>query len=161
MFGCFQLLAKNMRTNCKCHGISGSCELRTCWRVMPYFRNVGDLLKIKFDSATEVRAKKRNLSKKIVPSNKNYKPFSETDLVYLTPSPNFCEADVNKGSLGTHGRLCNATSEGIDGCELLCCGRGHATYRRTIVKKCRCKFHWCCTVHCDTCKEQIEEYVCR
>jgi hypothetical protein len=44
-----------MKIDCKCHGVSGSCELRTCWRAMPTFRKVGDVIKEKFDGATEVK----------------------------------------------------------------------------------------------------------
>ena len=43
-----------MRTECKCHGLSGSCTLRTCWRKMPLFRDVGNRLKEKFDGAAKV-----------------------------------------------------------------------------------------------------------
>lgn len=44
----------NMQVECKCHGVSGSCELRTCWKVMPPFRRVSIVLKERFDGATEV-----------------------------------------------------------------------------------------------------------
>lgn len=50
-----QAILHNMQVECKCHGVSGSCELRTCWKVMPPFRRVGIVLKERFDGATEVR----------------------------------------------------------------------------------------------------------
>uniref|UniRef100_A0A8C4R7Q3 Protein Wnt n=1 Tax=Eptatretus burgeri TaxID=7764 RepID=A0A8C4R7Q3_EPTBU len=36
----------HMRIECKCHGLSGSCAMRTCWKKMPPFREVGDHLKL-------------------------------------------------------------------------------------------------------------------
>ncbi|RWS27451.1 protein Wnt-4-like protein, partial [Leptotrombidium deliense] len=48
-------ISRHMRIDCKCHGVSGSCELKTCWRALPSFRYVGHALKTKFDSATEVQ----------------------------------------------------------------------------------------------------------
>lgn len=50
-----QAILHNMQVECKCHGVSGSCELRTCWKVMPPFRRVGAVLKERFDGATEVQ----------------------------------------------------------------------------------------------------------
>ena len=35
-----QLLERNMKVECKCHGVSGSCELKTCWRSLASFRMV-------------------------------------------------------------------------------------------------------------------------
>ena len=35
-----QLLERNMKVECKCHGVSGSCELKTCWRSVANFRLV-------------------------------------------------------------------------------------------------------------------------
>ena len=45
-----------MKVQCKCHGVSGSCEVKTCWRSIPAFREVGDILKDKYNGATEVRS---------------------------------------------------------------------------------------------------------
>lgn len=39
-FNFFQLLERNMKVECKCHGVSGSCELKTCWRSVASFRMV-------------------------------------------------------------------------------------------------------------------------
>lgn len=35
-----------------------------------------------------------------------------SELVFLQPSPNYCEPDLALGSLGTQGRYCNRTSKG-------------------------------------------------
>jgi len=99
--------------------------------------------------------------RELVPRNAQFKPPSDTDLVYLRQSPNFCEPDRRTGSRGTHGRLCNRASSGIDGCELMCCGRGYNVRRRRVVERCNCKFHWCCYVKCQRCRRIVEEYVCR
>src|SRR5690349_3056634 len=40
-----------MSKTCKCHGISGACTTRTCWRTLPNFRLVGDqLMKLYFQA---------------------------------------------------------------------------------------------------------------
>lgn len=83
------------------------------------------------------------------------------DLVYLENSPNYCEKEKSVGSLGTVGRECNRTSSDIDGCDLLCCGRGYNTHQYMRTWQCNCKFHWCCYVNCDTCREKTENYVCK
>lgn len=43
-----------MRQECKCHGMSGSCTVKTCWMRLPVFRLVGDNLKDRFDGASRV-----------------------------------------------------------------------------------------------------------
>lgn len=47
-----QALLAHMKEECKCHGASGSCQVRTCWNAMPPFRHVGNALKEKFEGAT-------------------------------------------------------------------------------------------------------------
>lgn len=41
-------------TKCKCHGMSSSCELKTCWLSTPDLRKVGDKLKILYDKSVKV-----------------------------------------------------------------------------------------------------------
>ena len=156
-----QAIEDNMKVLCKCHGVSGSCELKTCWRSMPSFRDVGQRLKEKFDGATEVEQKRLGTRRQLVPRNTQYKPHTQADLVYLVASPDFCERDPKAGSLGTHGRVCNKTSKAIDGCDLLCCGRGYNSRNRVVVERCMCKFHWCCYVKCKECSREVEEHMCR
>lgn len=79
---------------CKCHGVSGSCEMKTCWKSMPTFGDIGQVLKEKFDGATEVQSLKIGSRQQLVPRNADFKPHTSSDLVYLVPSPDFCEEDL-------------------------------------------------------------------
>uniref|UniRef100_H2ZYH3 Protein Wnt n=2 Tax=Latimeria chalumnae TaxID=7897 RepID=H2ZYH3_LATCH len=154
-------ILSNMKVECKCHGVSGSCEVRTCWKVMPPFRKVGNVLKEKFDGATEVQQRKVGSRKVLVPKSAQFKPHTIQDLVYLVPSPDFCEHDPKNGILGTAGRQCNRTSRAIDGCELMCCGRGFNTVETEVVERCSCKFRWCCSVKCKQCRHVVQVHSCR
>ncbi|XP_046482197.1 protein Wnt-2 isoform X1 [Neodiprion pinetum] len=210
-----------LQTECKCHGISGSCTVRTCWRKLPSFRQIGDALMKKYHRARPVLAitpvlpptvqsfagdsppsdttpilgndaktqgktandpaKSRRERRPRKKGNKPRRPHlvlkrprpsggpghgpkripKRSELVFLQPSPNYCEPDLAHGSFGTQGRTCNRTSRDTDGCDLMCCGRGYNTHQYTKVFQCRCKFHWCCLVKCDTCTDRIEEYTCK
>jgi hypothetical protein len=50
----FQHIKREMERDCKCHGMSGSCTIKTCWMRLPVFRKVGDILKDRFDGASRV-----------------------------------------------------------------------------------------------------------
>merc|ERR1711934_1111101 len=50
---------KNMKVTCKCHGVSGSCSLVTCWQQLAPFRKVGDYLREKYDTSTMVKVTRR------------------------------------------------------------------------------------------------------
>ncbi|KAM9311450.1 protein Wnt-5b [Gastrophryne carolinensis] len=144
---------------CKCHGVSGSCSLKTCWLQLADFRKVGEYLKEKYDSAATMRLNgKRG---KLEQVNQRFNPPTAEDLVYLDPSPDYCLRNETTGSLGTQGRLCNKTSEGMDGCELMCCGRGYDQFKTVQVERCHCKFHWCCFVKCKKCTEIVDQFVCK
>ena len=140
--------------------MSGSCSLKTCWRKLPIFRDVGNVLKEKFDGASKVIPDNNGIG--FIPEGEIgiMKIPSKQDIVYSEESPNFCTPDPETGSLGTSGRECNATSPGVDGCDLLCCGRGFVT--TTIVDRinCNCRFKWCCDVICDTCNIEKQVHRC-
>ncbi|MEE6478046.1 hypothetical protein FKM82_011721 [Ascaphus truei] len=143
---------------CKCHGVSGSCSLKTCWLQLADFRKVGEHLKEKYDSAAAMRLNRRS---KLEQVNQRFNSPTAEDLVYLDPSPDYCLRNETTGSQGTQGRLCNKTSEGMDGCELMCCGRGYDQFKTVQVERCHCKFHWCCFVKCKKCTEIVDQYVCK
>lgn len=94
------------------------------------------------------------------PYNPDHKPPTPKDLVYFEQSPGFCEKNLRLGILGTHGRQCNDTSIGVDGCDLMCCGRGYRTQEVTVVERCACTFHWCCEVKCKTCRTKKTIHTC-
>ncbi|XP_078057436.1 protein Wnt-1 [Mustelus asterias] len=147
-----------MRQECKCHGMSGSCTVKTCWMRLPTFRTVGNLLKERFDGASRViygnkgsnRASRADM-RHLEPEDPAHKPHSPQDLVYFERSPNFCAVNSKVGTAGTTGRACNNTSLGLDGCDLLCCGRGFRTLTERVTERCHCTFHWCCHVSCLNC----------
>ena len=163
-----QTVSSEMRQECKCHGMSGSCTVRTCWMRLPSFREVGDFLKDRFDGASRVvyankgsnRASHRADPRHLEPENPAHKPPSSRDLVYFEKSPNFCSYNGKTGTLGTSGRTCNSSSPALDGCELLCCGRGFKTRTERVTERCHCTFHWCCHVSCLNCTSTQTVYQC-
>ena len=162
-----------MQVRCKCHGMSGSCELKTCWKAVPDFRIVGKSLKDRFRNAILVSqsnfgsvspsTRSRGSRRRKPDRQKQRKHFGRRQdrkkktrvlakqLFYYQRSPNFCEKDKAADITGTTGRRCNRTSLGGDGCASLCCGRGYNVVRERRIEKCRCKFKWCCFVQCENC----------
>ncbi|RXG70934.1 Protein Wnt-4 [Armadillidium vulgare] len=124
-------------------------------------RKIGELLKEKFDGATEVKSEIIGGRAELQPNQQFFKRPTETDLVYLSKSPEYCERDLKHGSLGTVGRRCNKGSHSLDGCDLLCCGRGYTSHWVKVKERCNCKFHWCCYVKCSVCTRNEEVHICK
>uniref|UniRef100_A0A8C4U561 Protein Wnt n=1 Tax=Falco tinnunculus TaxID=100819 RepID=A0A8C4U561_FALTI len=123
---------------------------RACSRgVMPPFRKVGNVLKEKFEGATELYPKRVGSRKLLVPTNSSFKPYAAHDLVYLFASPDFCDRAPGHGVFGTSGRQCNRTSPAMDGS------------RAGVVERSSCKFHWCGSVKCKQCRHLAEVHSCR
>ncbi|KAL3217002.1 hypothetical protein MRX96_032658 [Rhipicephalus microplus] len=114
-----QAVRLHLERVCRCHGMSGTCSLKTCWRKLPTFSKVGLRLKQRFQGAVRVTA--GNSGKGFVPET--VRPPGREDIVFSEESPDYCEADRRTGSLGTRGRLCKLGSQGPDDCRTLCCGR--------------------------------------
>ncbi|PIK51464.1 hypothetical protein BSL78_11638 [Apostichopus japonicus] len=156
-----RMVEHNTIKQCKCHGMSGSCELKTCWKQTPQFRDVANKLVEKYNDAMQVRPRNSNSGQLETVSNHvnvrgRNSPASQ-ELIYLERSPDFCTPDASVGSAGTRGRYCNKTSTGYDGCDSMCCGRGYNVSLKESVEWCNCTFHWCCFVKCRKC--HTEEWV--
>ena len=160
-----------MDKSCKCHGVSGSCTVRVCWKTMPKMAKVASELRRRFDNAFKVRLNKNKnkltRAKRTGSGRKGRKRDAvrrrppPAGLVYSNQSPEYCEADARLGFLGTVGRTCNKSSDGTDSCSNMCCGRGYNTYNRVNDVKCNCTFIWCCHVKCDWCKKEWIERTCK
>ena len=149
-----------MDQQCKCHGVSGSCEFKSCWRSLRSFAQIANQLKEFYDNAIEVHLQRSLIDRKLrfmpknIPMQKKEHSLSTTyknDLIFLNSSPNYCEVNLSAGSLGTRGRVCNRNSRAIDGCDLLCCNRGYQSQIVTTHSQCNCRFQWCCHVECQSC----------
>ncbi|XP_011156200.1 protein Wnt-1 [Solenopsis invicta] len=155
-------IRSRMQRVCKCHGMSGSCSVSVCWRRLPSFRAAGVALAALHEGAALMRLAQRGGRRpaRLRPARPDLKRPNKTDLVYLEDSPDYCERNLTLGIPGTRGRVCNRTSLGLDGCRLLCCGRGYQTRVRDVTEKCKCRFVWCCHVKCEMCRHTREEHVC-
>lgn len=90
-----------MKTECKCHGVSGSCALRTCWLAMSDFRQTGDYLRKKYNAAVEVMMNQDGTG--FMVADRDYKRTTKNDLVYIENSPDYCLMDR---SAGKQQRMC-------------------------------------------------------
>ncbi|XP_050685460.1 protein Wnt-10a [Leptidea sinapis] len=162
------ILSSQMEVRCKCHGLSGSCQLRTCWRATPDFRIVASTIKRQYRKALMVAQEELNNGVSVLrgrPRGRRKdrpRPAPKTSLLFFEKSPSFCEADARIESSGTSGRVCRIGRTSRSGsCDLLCCGRGHDLIRKSSITPCNCTFHWCCRVDCEKCKDDKWIAVCK
>ena len=160
-FVLFQVVRANLLTECKCHGLSGTCKLKTCWKRLAPFDMVGTELKLKYRQAVRVEFKQRKLKERVGDA---YRPVSREDrkMVYLEPSPDYCVRNLTAGSYGMLGRTCNSEDMPTDSCIDLCnsCNMRHKTVNHYEEVDCRCKFFWCCEFRCDKCTKQTSITTC-
>ncbi|XP_059143099.1 protein Wnt-11b-2-like [Physella acuta] len=156
-----QVVADSITRSCKCHGVSGSCSIMTCWRALPSFDTIGARLKDRYAIAVEVKRKRKKKEKVLVPVNNVKTSFKDDELVYYEKSPDYCSPDEKTGSVGTVGRYCEAKGRGPINCESMCCGRGHDNFTMEKEERCECKYYWCCYVKCKTCIKTLKLNICR
>uniref|UniRef100_A0A7N9DDZ6 Protein Wnt n=1 Tax=Macaca fascicularis TaxID=9541 RepID=A0A7N9DDZ6_MACFA len=160
-----KVIKAGVETTCKCHGVSGSCTVRTCWRQLAPFHEVGKHLKHKYETALKVGSTTNEAAGEagaISPPRGRASGVGGSDplprtpeLVHLDDSPSFCLA--GRFSPGTAGRRCHREKN----CESICCGRGHNTQSRVVTRPCQCQVRWCCYVECRQCTQREEVYTCK
>lgn len=88
-----------MTLECKCHGVSGSCSVRTCWLAMADFRRTGDHLRRKYNGAVQVAVNQYGTG--FTAAHTHFKLPGKYDLVYLEDSPDYCVRDQESGGRPT------------------------------------------------------------
>ncbi|KAF7635482.1 Protein Wnt [Meloidogyne graminicola] len=136
---------RTLTSSCTCHGVSGSCQQKTCWKKTADLKYIAKHLKHKYRNAKLAT---------FLPNGQINALNSE--LVYSEKGINICSQfhydHQRKRSLP---RICswrNATYTEGD-CTNLCCGKGYTVTHQVVPYKCNCKFIWCCRVECKECLE--------
>ena len=174
-------LRKAMKTLCKCHGVSGSCVTKTCWRQLGEFRTVGRYLKKQYKRAAKVdlsngilkkleNHKTNNIQKTNFMKSRNRRTsvsmkemkIKKRKLVFLHPSPDYCRLNTKLGYKGVLGKTCEVDPDSKDQtdqirkCTNLCTSCGLQVKKMVVdfVSSCNCKFEWCCKMSCQTCHKK-------
>ena len=144
--------------SCRCHGITGSCNVMTCKYKTVDYDEVAKVMPAKYDSAKAVTD---DASGELESTGPEDDPTSK-DLVYSCDIPYRCEHNEALGIPGTSGRECNPSDRTAPNyCGTLCCGRGYysVTTRKPIQE---CVFVYCCWFNCTvTSYEEETKHYCR
>ncbi|KAM6923478.1 protein Wnt-8a-like [Xenentodon cancila] len=167
-----QAVRATMKRVCRCHGMSESCSVQTCWTQLSAFREIGNYLKIKYSQAQKLDIDKKRMRAGNSADNRAaildaFGNIAHTELIYLEDSPDYCRRNTSLGLHGTEGRECLQPGEGLGqwerrSCRRLCheCSLKVEERRTEVVSSCNCKFHWCCKVNCENCSQVIVKHMC-
>ncbi|CAH1131547.1 unnamed protein product [Ceutorhynchus assimilis] len=168
-----QIVQQAMIKKCRCHGVSGSCSLQTCWMQLPPFHIISKKLKEKYRKARRLISENIEATIALGNSVKREDRTSnflapEDSLVFLEQSLDYCLPDQTQNWPGTKGRFCSRTKSNRTtasekrSCRNLCRQCGYKVRREKMVvrKRCNCVFQWCCSVKCEMCSEIVEELYC-
>ncbi|XP_063072873.1 protein Wnt-9b [Engraulis encrasicolus] len=79
-----------LKTTCKCHGVSGSCAVRTCWKQLSPFHDTGRLLKYRYDTAVRVLSLTNAATAEVElaggPPSRKYSSSSSSSSLYSSSS---------------------------------------------------------------------------
>ncbi|XP_057665373.1 protein Wnt-9a-like [Diorhabda carinulata] len=137
-----RVVMKNEEIVCKCHGLSGSCTYKTCFKKIRPFENIVKELRNHYHNAIKVE------------SSNNYqlhKKGNRKNLLYQENSPNFCPSTV--------GRRC----EDAGNCDTLCCGRGFSTLTNKVKENCKCRWRNDSSYQltCQQCEKEQLIFICQ
>ncbi|KAF7637599.1 Protein Wnt [Meloidogyne graminicola] len=163
-----KILKRHTKPKCKCHGVSGSCNIKTCWMQLPSIRQIGNILQSKYHTARRIQINSRGnmqFEDSILPqtilTQQQFNNNNNNNLNLIDYSPDYCQDDQIDGTIGTTGRICSIDPNAPNSCDILCCNRGYQSHIEEVISKCNCKFQWCCQVVCETCRNLTEVFTCK
>ena len=157
----------NSKLKCVCHGVSGSCSIRTCTREIPSIFEIGDILRSKYDQAVRVNVVVgQNGDTMIQRADRRREqegaPLS-TELIYIETTTNHCSVDpeyTKSRHCLPQSELTTVSSKFYPPCEDFCCSGNYGSTPKTIVETCNCHFEFCCNLICDSCERAYTEFRC-
>ena len=137
-----------MKKECRCHGVSGSCELQICrLRPAPLTEISSEIYSNAYKNARLIR------------SIETLQSAESFQLIYARRSINYCRSNPFIDYRGVQpGRECFSPEE----CERVCCKRGYQIETRMkLIDNCHCYFSWnIVNIQCKPCEKQITRMIC-
>jgi hypothetical protein len=137
-----------MHKECRCHGVSGSCELQIC-RLRP--AKLSDISNEIYSSAYKNARHSQSIA--------TIKSEEKDQIIYARRSINYCHSNTFIDYQGIKaGRECFSN----EGCKQVCCHRGYESLTETkIIKNCQCFFSWnIVNIQCKPCEKKITRMIC-
>lgn len=155
-----QIFKKLLRVKCICYGISGSCDMKTCWRKAPTVEEVAREVYRRYFTALQTKKQFLHRSRTRPGVQLTYREETRIpkrdQLVYMRDSPDFCEAQPSYGLPGTVGRQCQETFTREEGsCYSMCCGSGYDSEEQ-VETVCDCHHVFCCRRVCTNCRKVVK-----
>ena len=141
-----------LKLECHCHGVSGSCTLRTCWC------HTGDYLQWCYDGAVWVTVTQDGINS--TAAHQGYCHGTQTDHISFDNSPDYLVLGKVVGSLDTAGHVCSKASKGDRRLWNHVCGREYDTTQVTCRTWCECTFHWCHVVQYKEWRHPVDIHTC-
>ncbi|VDP60758.1 unnamed protein product [Schistosoma curassoni] len=150
-----QLMEANQKLVCKCHGVSGSCAQRVCFRQLRRIDTelMQKALKMRYLAAKQVSEGKNGelIAKTFIGNGFIDEVVKPEELVFSEHSPDYCNVEPQRGSVGTRDRICTLKDTGTSNCVNMCCGRGYRNVTKREIVQCNCRMAYGFKVQCDEC----------
>ncbi|CAH8520305.1 unnamed protein product [Schistosoma rodhaini] len=158
------LMEANQKLVCKCHGVSGSCAQRVCFRQLRRIDTeiMQKALKMRYLAAKQVSEGKNGelIAKTFIGNGFIDEVVKPGELVFSEHSPDYCNVEPQRGSVGTRDRICTLKDTGTSNCVNMCCGRGYRNVTKREIVQCNCRMANGFKVQCDECNVETVTQRC-